>query len=119
MTDPTAEHAPARTGARTIGDVAELVRSKNAGPFWQTFDIFCADDDSYAELAAEHVITPERIAVAYRVDASVVKVFRMPNIRVIKVSVPRPVSSGSAFDRDVHAGQQHVPLLLLPVEESR
>ena len=99
----------------TVGEVAELVRSKNAGPFWQTFDIFCADDAAYATLAADGVITPERIAATYRVDPAVVKVFRMPNIRVIKVSVPRPVSSGSALDRDVHAGQQHVPLMLLPV----
>lgn len=100
---------------RTVGDVAELVRSKNAGPFWQTFDIFCEDDAAYAELAADGVITPERIGATYQVDPSVVAVFWMPAIRVIKVSVPRPVSSGSALDRDVHAGQQHVPLMLLPV----
>ena len=107
----TAEPAP----RPVVGDVAELVRSKNAGPFWQTFDIFCADDAAYATLAADDVITPERIGTTYQVDPAVVKVFRLPNIRVIKVSVPRPVSSGSALDRDVHAGQQHVPLMLLPV----
>ena len=33
--------------SRTIGDVAELVRSKNAGPFWQTLDVFLPDDDAY------------------------------------------------------------------------
>ena len=101
--------------ARTVGDVAELVRSKNAGPFWQTLDIFCDSADAYRELADESVLTADRIAALYRVDAGAVKIFRHPDLRVIKISFPRAVSSGSANDRDVHAGQQHVPLLLMPV----
>lgn len=103
--------------ARTIGDVAGLVRSKNAGPFWQTFDIFCDDPAAYAELAADGVITPERVASVYRVTPDTVRVFRLPDLLIVKVSMPRPVSSGSARDRDVHAGQQHVPLMLLPLVE--
>jgi hypothetical protein len=35
----------------------------------------------------------------------------MPELRVVKVSFPRPVTQGSPFDRDMHAGQQHVPML--------
>ena len=106
----------ATTDRRTVGDVAELVRSKNAGPFWQTLDIFCASDEDYGVLAAEAVLSPERVAELYRVDAQSVRVFRLPNLRVIKISFPRAVSSGSVGDRDVHAGQQHVPLAMLPVD---
>ena len=47
---------------RTIGDLASLVRSKNAGPFWLTLDIFCDTDAAYTAVAAPEVITPERIA---------------------------------------------------------
>jgi hypothetical protein len=104
--------APSRP---TIGDVAELVRSKNAGPFWQTLDVFCDDDESYERVAADGVLTAERIATAYRVDADLVRIFRLPDIRVVKVSFPRRISSGSARDHDVHAGQQHVPLRDLPI----
>lgn len=100
---------------RTVGQVAELVRSKNAGPFWQTLDIFCDSDEAYGELAAETVLSPDRIAALYRVDAGSVKVFRLSNLRVIKISFPRAMSSGSVGDRDVHAGQQHVPLQQLPL----
>lgn len=100
---------------RTVGDVAELVRSKNAGPFWQTLDVFCADDASYDELAADDVLTPERIGAIYRVDPAGVRIFRLPNLRVIKVSFPRRISAGSGADPDVHAGQQHVPLRQLAV----
>lgn len=107
----SATHAPL-----TVGDVAELVRSKNAGPFWVTLDVFCRDDDAYTRLAADRVLTPERIAVMYRVDPDTVKVFRLPAIRVIKISFPRRVSSGSPHDHDVHAGQQHVPLCGLTID---
>jgi hypothetical protein len=40
----------------------------------------------------------------------------MPSIRVIKFSFPRPYVAGSFEDRDLHAGQQHVPLLSLPIQ---
>lgn len=101
---------------QTVGDVAELVRSKNAGPFWQTLDVFCDDDESYRRVAADGVLTADRIGAAYRVDVAQVRTFRMPAIRVVKVSFPRRVSSGSVRDRDVHAGQQHVPLRDLPID---
>jgi hypothetical protein len=110
----TTHPTTAATG-RTIGDVAELVRSKNAGPFWQTLDVFCSDDEAFQRIAADGVLTPELVGAAYRVDPEHVHIFRMPNIRVVKVSFPRRFASGSVQDRDVHAGQQHIPLRDLPV----
>lgn len=99
---------------RTIGDVATLVRSKNAGPFWLTLDIFCASDESYTAVAAPEVVTRQRIADAYDTDAASVRIFRLPDLRVVKVSFPRPITQGAIADRDMHAGQQHIPLALLP-----
>jgi Domain of unknown function (DUF4387) len=98
---------------RTIGDVASLVRSKNAGPFWQTLDIFCDTDDGYRDLTASNVISIETIANLYHVDASAIRIYEMPALRAIKISFPRPTSQGGIHDRDLHAGQQHVPLLSL------
>jgi Domain of unknown function (DUF4387) len=103
------------TAARSVGDLAVLVRSKNAGPFWLTLDIFCGGEESYDTLAAEGVITPARIAALYRVDPASVRIFRLANLRVIKISFPRPVPQGAAGDRDMHAGQQHVPLSRLEI----
>jgi hypothetical protein len=100
---------------RTIGDVADLVRSKNAGPFWLTLDIFCNSDDDYDSIAHPGVITADRIAGLYRVAPDTVRIFRLPALRVIKVSFPRPTVQGGIHDRDMHAGQQHVPLLGLPL----
>jgi hypothetical protein len=100
---------------RTIGDVATLVRSKNAGPFWQTLDIFFDTDDDYRDVASPEVVTVETIASLYHVDASTVRIYRMPALRAIKISFPRPTAQGGVHDRDLHAGQQHVPLLSVPL----
>ena len=40
---------------------------------------------------------------------------RLPDLRVVKVSFPRPVPQGSLRDRDMHSGQHHVPLAVLPL----
>ncbi|MDY7106473.1 MAG: DUF4387 domain-containing protein [Actinomycetota bacterium] len=113
---PPPSTPPTPPPGATIGDVAELVRSKNAGPFWQTLDVFCDDDEAYERIAADGVLTPERIGAAYRVEAADVRIFRMANIRVVKVSFPRRFASGSVQDRDVHAGQQHIPLRDVPLD---
>ncbi|HEX7131698.1 MAG TPA: DUF4387 domain-containing protein [Iamia sp.] len=99
----------------TIGDRASLVRSKNAGPFWQTLDVFLPDDDSYRAVAEAPGLDAEAIGRAYRVDPATVRIFRLPTIRVVKISFPRPTSQGGVDDRDMHAGQQHVPLANLPL----
>jgi hypothetical protein len=102
--------------ARTLGDVAELVRSKNAGPFWVTFDIFFATDADYEGVAAPGILERGNIADLYRVPPEDVRIFRLPRVRAIKISFPRPVTQGSFTDRDIHAGQQYIPLSQLPVQ---
>ena len=36
-------------------------------------------------------------------------------IRAVKISFPRPNSQGGVRDRDMHSGQQHVPVMHLPI----
>ena len=94
----------------TVGDFADLVRSKNAGPFWQTIDIFFASDETYRAVADSASLNPAAVARLYRVDAESVLIYRLPDIRVVKVSFPRRTIQGGRADRDMHAGQQHIPL---------
>ncbi len=103
-------------GIRTVGDLAIEVRSKNAGPFWITLDVFLADDADFALLTRSGVLTPQVVASLYRVNLAAVRYFELPTIRAVKVSFPRPVVAGSFEDHDLHAGQQHVPLasIVLP-----
>ena len=51
----------------------------------------------------------------YQTDPATVVLYRLPNIRVIKTSFPRPVVQGAFADRDMHSGQQHIPLAQLPI----
>ncbi len=104
------------TTAPTIGDVAHLVRSKNAGPFWQTLDVFLDDDAAYDAVAQAPALDPAIIGALYRVDPDTVRIFRLPSIRVVKISFPRRAAQGGVADRDMHAGQQHVPLARLRLD---
>ena len=101
--------------ATTLGDLADLVRAKNAGPFWVTLDVFLRDEAAYRRATEAHVVTPDSVARAYGVAAASVHVFELPELQVIKVSFPRAVGQGSIHDRDMHSGQQHVPLASLPL----
>ena len=66
-------------------------------------------------MADAGVLTAPVIADLYHVDVDTVALYHLPAINVIKASFPRPTTQGSFTDRDLHAGQQHVPLLPLPV----
>jgi hypothetical protein len=103
------------SAAATVGDFAETVRAKNAGPFWLTLDIFFDDDDAYQRVADSPQLSHDVIASEYRVDPDRVSIFRIPSIRAIKVSFPRPVPQAGFEDRDMHSGQQHIPLVRLPI----
>jgi hypothetical protein len=100
---------------QTLGDFAIEVRSKNAGPFWVTLETFMRDEAGYAMAADESLINEAVIAELYGVSALSVRIFRIPTLKVVKISFPRPVVQAGLRDRDVHAGQHHVPLAALPV----
>lgn len=97
----------------TLGDLALEVRSKNAGPFWVTMELFMRDAEGYAIVADEGFINEEVIARLYALVPADVRIFRIPALNVVKISFPRPTPQGSPLDRDIHAGQHHVPLAAL------
>ncbi|MEV6667164.1 DUF4387 domain-containing protein [Streptomyces nigra] len=105
----------AETAPTTLGDLAHEVRSKNAGPFWVTMELFMRDEDGYRVAADETFLNEGTVARLYQLDEADVQLFRIPALNVVKISFPRPVGQASLRDRDVHSGQHHVPLALLPV----
>jgi hypothetical protein len=78
-------------------------------------EIFMKDEAGYELVADEALLNERVVANLYRVDASTIQMFRIPSLNVVKISFPRPVSQGSLRDRDMHAGQHHVPLAMLRV----
>jgi hypothetical protein len=103
---------------RTVADLALEVRSKNAGPFWVTMELFMRDTAGYAVVADPGFLHAPLIARLYDVPVDAIRIFRIPALNVVKISFPRPVPQGSLRDRDIHAGQHHVPLAMLPLPES-
>lgn len=101
------------TRTSKLGAIARRIRSKNAGPFWVTIDVFLDCDEDYETVAADGVVTAQRMAMLFGADEDLVKIFRLPNLRVVKISYPRLAAQGSVADRDVHAAQQYIPLLEL------
>lgn len=100
----------------SLSDVARYVRSKNAGPFWVTVDVFCGSKDAFDRICRAPALGAEPIARLYGVEAASVRRFAVESLNVLKISFPRPVAQGSAGDADSHAGQYFVPLLDVPVE---
>jgi hypothetical protein len=100
----------------TLGDLALEVRSKNAGPFWMTLEAFMPDERTYR--IADALITAELISELYHVPPAALQIFRIPELCVVKVSFPRPITQGSLHDRDMHAGQHHVPLATMVVPDA-
>jgi hypothetical protein len=94
-----------------LGDLAQLVRSKNAGPFALTFDILFADPTLYGRVKAAGVIGPALFARLYGVSPDRVTFATYDAALAFKATIPRPVPSGDPADTDVYGGQQFVPIL--------
>ncbi|WP_076999545.1 DUF4387 domain-containing protein [Variovorax sp. KK3] len=101
-----------------LGEVCHSVRSKNAGPFWITMDFSFGDQESFDRYAGASVFDPVLIGERLGVDAALVKVFSVPNLRVVKVSYARSKPQGGMVERDMHGGQQYVRLLDLEMSAS-
>lgn len=83
-----------------LADVATKIRSKNAGPFWLTVDIFCGDVDAYARISAG--ISTAQVADLFQINQATLKRFDLADLHVVKFSLPRPCVQGTAADRDMH-----------------
>ena len=102
-----------------LTDVTKYVRSKNAGPFWITIDIFFKDLEHYERYKDAPAISAREIASYYGVDPAAVRFYQIANLGVLKISLPRTVPQGGPMERDMHSGQQYVRLLNLPMDQGR
>lgn len=83
-----------------LGKIVEKVRSKNAGPFWLTVDIFCGSQDAFQRVS--HGLSTDRVAKLFHTDPGTLKRFDIQSLNVVKFSMPRPVVQGTVADRDMH-----------------
>jgi uncharacterized protein DUF4387 len=92
-------------------DAAEVIRSKNAGPFAVTVDLFFGDAATYELARRSALLTRAGVAAAYGVAESTVKgVWWDDRIRAAKVSLDRWSSSSDPFCSDLFGAHLHTPL---------
>ena len=67
-----------------LGDLARLIRSKNAGAFMLTFDVMFDDDATYQRVLKSGVLTKERFAKIYKVPEEDVLFFEHEGTRAVR-----------------------------------
>jgi hypothetical protein len=101
-----------------LGDLAQVLRSKNAGPFLVTVDIMFDSDATFQRVIESGAVTPSTVAPRYGLPIDDVRVVSYPRAKAIKVTLPRlwgACGAGSAGDRDVYGAQQHAPLINIDI----
>jgi hypothetical protein len=102
----------------TLRELARMVRSKNAGPFVVTVDLFFDSAAPCRRVLESDLLDTGRIGALYGVEPDAVAVHHVPHANAVKITLPRPLAAGDVGDRDVAGGQQFARLLDLPVPET-
>ena len=99
-----------------ITERAAVIRSKNAGPYELTLDIMFRDEIDYVFIKEQQFFTKELIARIYGISTDqIITIVHFDPAWAIKITLIRPVVSGSIGDTDVYGAQQHAPLLNLEI----
>lgn len=95
-----------------LSSIANVIRSKNAGPYLLTFDVIFEHYEDYARVWDAGDFTKPKIAALFGVDPSTVtSIFSVPRGHAIKLTLRRPWAQGSFGESDMYGAQQHAPLL--------
>ena len=95
----------------TLYELAEVIRSKNAGPLLMTIDLLFGDAGTFDRVVASEVLTPGLVADLYGMSPTEVRIVPFNTARAIKITFPRAgPTSGAPGDRDVYGAQQHGPI---------
>jgi hypothetical protein len=94
-----------------LDDAARVIRSKNAGPFTLTLDIFFSSPENYELARRSTLLTPAGVAEAYGVPVATIKgVYWDDRVHAAKVSLMRWTSSADPFCSDMFGAHLHLPL---------
>ena len=86
-----------------LGNYVKKIRSKNAGPFWITVDIFCGTDEIYQHVS--NSLSRQSVSHLLEIDVLSLKRFDIESLNVIKFSFIRKNPQGCLKDRDMHGAQ--------------
>ncbi len=95
-----------------ITDIADIIRSKNSGPYELTMDIMFKDFESFEKVCAKKAINEQLVCELYRITPDqIINIIEFKPAKAIKITIKRPICSGDLGETDVYGAQQHAPLL--------
>ena len=95
-------------------DLASVIRSKNSGPYELTFDIIFKEFEMYEKVKEAQLFNPEMFAKLYHIpESDLIGVIYFDPAKAVKITIVRPIPSGSLGETDVYGAQQHAPLMKL------
>jgi len=94
-----------------LKDLAQIIRSKNAGANLLTLDIIFATEEAFEAVRRTGVIDAALFARLYAVPLEQVAFTEYPHAYAFKGTIPRWHVSGDLEDGDIYGAQQHAPLL--------
>lgn len=103
----------------SLMDVAQVIRSKNSGPYELTFDIIFKSEELYKKAVEAEVINSELLCRLYGIkESDIINIVKFTPANAIKATIVRPFASGELGETDVYGAQQHAPLLNVEFELS-
>ena len=109
----TWQHSLKPEGITLVGtelcELADVVRSKNAGVNELTFDIIFTDSNVYENAKLSPALDQQCIETL--LERPVLGVYCDDTSLAIKITCDREINAGSAGDRDVYGAQQHAKLV--------
>ncbi len=98
-----------------LRELSKIIRSKNAGALLLTIDIMFEEDDIFQKVISSNVLTSTLISKIYNINSEDVQIIEYPMANAIKITFPRPSTSGDPDDTDIYGAQQSAPLLDLEI----
>jgi hypothetical protein len=100
-----------------LTDIAEVIRSKNSGPYELTLDVIFRDWDTFGRACRAKAFSPALVSRLYNVpEDKIINIVEFKPAKAVKITIVRPIASGDLGETDVYGAQQHAPLLGLELD---
>ena len=99
---------------KKLREYTKILRSKNAGPLYITFDLIFSDRETMEYVYPR--LNKLAIAQAYDTDSEKIDIIAYGVVNAIKITFPRKTISGNLADFDIYGCQQHTALADLEIQ---
>ncbi|KAI1641902.1 uncharacterized protein F4817DRAFT_354467 [Daldinia loculata] len=106
-----------------LGDLAQVVRSKNSGPYEITFDLIFESRETYLKVKDSGLLSIKTVASVFKLpESDILWCGFFDPAQAFKATIPRiragkRMPGGGFMENDVHGSQQHLPLVNLKLPE--